>query len=119
VLEDLRTLGFRTRRTPDARRTFVSLSLADGARRDILRWITHGPEGDIMSLYTTLPWTALCEEFAKLNIDLRTGKLSIFDHRKIRNRGRRDRPYTPLLLVVNVPHRAVVLRAQSSAVVAE
>jgi integrase len=73
--QDLQTLGFRARRTHDARRTFVSLSLADGARRDILRWITHGPEGDIVSLYTSLPWTALCEEVAKLNIALRAGQV--------------------------------------------
>ena len=59
----------------DARRSFVSLSLADGARRDILRWVTHGPEGDIVSLYTTLPWATLCEEVSKLNVDLRAGQL--------------------------------------------
>lgn len=53
----------------------MSLSLADGARKDILRWVTHGPEGDIMDLYTTLPWSALCEEVAKLKIELREGKL--------------------------------------------
>lgn len=35
----------------DARRTLISLAQADGARRDILRWITHGPEGDIVSDY--------------------------------------------------------------------
>ena len=73
--QDLQALGFRPRRTHDARRTFVSLSLADGARRDILRWITHGPEGDIVSLYTSLPWAALCEEVTKLNIGLRAGQL--------------------------------------------
>src|SRR5262249_40971245 len=54
-----------------ARRTFVSLSLADGARRDILRWITHGPEGDIVSLYATLPWDALCAEVSKLRVEVR------------------------------------------------
>src|SRR5712664_4466723 len=41
--EDLQTLGFRARRTHDARRTFVSLALADGARKDILKWVSHGP----------------------------------------------------------------------------
>jgi integrase len=83
--QDLLTLGFRPRRTHDTRRTFVSLSLADGARRDILRWITHGPEGDIVSLYTSLPWTALCEEVAKLNIGLRAGQL--LELRKASNSG--------------------------------
>jgi hypothetical protein len=54
------------------------LSQADGARKDILRWITHGPEGDIVSLYTTLPWDALCAEVAKLGIDLREGRVLKF-----------------------------------------
>ena len=76
--QDLEALGFRARRTHDARRTFVSLSLADGARRDILRWITHGPEGDIVSLYTTLPWDALCAEVSKLRVEVREGRLLKF-----------------------------------------
>ncbi len=71
---DLSVIGLRQRRVHDARRSFVCLSLADGARRDILRWITHGPEGDIVSLYTTLPWDALCAEVAKLKIDVRAGQ---------------------------------------------
>ena len=36
------------------------------------RWVTHGPEGDIVDLYTTLPWHTLCEEVARLKIDLET-----------------------------------------------
>src|SRR5712664_1178804 len=71
---DLKLLGLRPRRVHDARRTFISLALADGARKDVLRWITHGPEGDIVSLYTTLPWDALCAEVAKLKIDVRAGQ---------------------------------------------
>jgi hypothetical protein len=63
-------VGLRTRRQRDARRTFISLALGDGGRKDILRWITHGPEGDIVDLYTTLPWHTLCEEVARLKIDL-------------------------------------------------
>ena len=73
--QDLDRIGLRKRRVHDMRRTFVSLSLADGARKDILRWVSHGPEGDIMDLYTTLPWSALCEEVAKLKIELREGKV--------------------------------------------
>ncbi len=68
--QDLERIGLRTRRQHDARRTFISLALADGGRKDILRWITHGPEGDIVDLYTTLPWHTLCEEVARLKIDL-------------------------------------------------
>jgi integrase len=72
---DCEVLALRRRRQYDSRRTFVSLAQADGARKDILRWITHGPDGDIVSVYTTLPWNALCEEVAKLRIGLRDGQL--------------------------------------------
>ena len=55
----------RTASRPSARRaSHVTLALADGARKDVLRWVTHGPEGDIVDLYTTLPWATLCEEAA-------------------------------------------------------
>ncbi len=73
--EDLERIGLRRRRQYDSRRTFISLTQADGARKDILRWVTHGPDGDIVSLYTTLPWATLCEEVAKLKIGLRKGTL--------------------------------------------
>jgi integrase len=75
---DCEVLGLRRRRQYDSRRTFISLAQADGARKDILRWITHGPEGDIVSLYTTLPWASLCGEVAKLRIELREGRLLEF-----------------------------------------
>ena len=68
--EDLAMLGFRPRRTHDARRTFISLALSDGARKDILKWVTHGGSGDIMDSYTTITWPALCAEVTKLNIRL-------------------------------------------------
>ena len=65
-LENVVLLGLRGRRVHDTRRTFISLALADGADRDKLAWVTHGPKGDIVSLYTTLPWESLCTEVAKL-----------------------------------------------------
>jgi hypothetical protein len=74
LLRDLKTLGLRPRRVHDARRTFISLALADGARKDILRWATHGPEGDVVSLYMTLPWATLSEEVAKLRVQIRVNK---------------------------------------------
>jgi len=40
--------------------------------------VTHGPRGDIVSLYTTFPWPAVCEEIAKLRIELREGELVPF-----------------------------------------
>jgi hypothetical protein len=51
------------------RRTFISLTLADGGRKDILRWITHGPTGDVFDSYQTLPWATYCEELGKLRAE--------------------------------------------------
>jgi len=56
--QDCDRVGLRRRRQYDSRRTFISLSQADRARKDILRWVTHGATGDIVDLYTTLPWGA-------------------------------------------------------------
>ena len=72
---DLETLGLRKRRGHDLRRTFITLAQVDGARRDLLETVTHGPRGDIINVYTTFPWPALCAEVAKLQIALREGKL--------------------------------------------
>jgi hypothetical protein len=72
---DLEKLGLRKRRQHDCRRTFISLAQADGARKDILRWVTHGPTGDIMDIYTTLPWDALCAEVSKLRVEIREGRV--------------------------------------------
>lgn len=72
---DLATLGLRKRRLHDLRRSLVSLARRDGARKDIFEWITHGPRGDIVDMYTTLPWELLCEEMLKLKIELLEGKV--------------------------------------------
>ena len=45
------------------------------ARRDLLETVTHGPRGDIMSVYTSFPWPAVCGEVAKLRVRLRGGDL--------------------------------------------
>ena len=73
--EDLERIGLRARRQHDARRTFISIARADGAVADTLHFATHGPDGEIMDDYTTLPWAALCAEVAKVRISLREGKL--------------------------------------------
>src|SRR5450631_4538094 len=39
---------------------------------DLVETVTHGPRGDIVSVYTTFPWPALCAEIAKLKIELRS-----------------------------------------------
>ncbi len=54
------------------RRTFISLCLSDGARKEILKWVTHSrPSQDQIDDYTTLLWNPLCEEVAKLKVRLR------------------------------------------------
>ena len=68
---DCELLEIRKRRNHDTRRTFIRLARAAGARLDLLRWITHGPSGDIMDTYTTVPWTTLCEQVA-LDVSLLT-----------------------------------------------
>lgn len=65
---DLRKIGARPRRTHDTRRTFLSLGQADGADREKLKWVTHGPPGDIVGKYTSLPWDTLCAEVARLRV---------------------------------------------------
>jgi len=82
LLADLERVGLRARRTHDSRRTFISLGLADGGRKEILRWVSHGPSGDVMDLYTTLPWAALCGEVAKLNIRLRVSASPLLHRQK-------------------------------------
>jgi len=67
--EDLAALSLRPRRGHDLRRTFITLAQVDGARKDILEAISHGPRGDIVSVYTTFPWPVLCEEVGKLRIE--------------------------------------------------
>lgn len=67
--QDLDMLGLRWRRTHDMRRTFLSLSIADGASKDILRWATHAPDSwDIVDKYTSMEWQALCREISKLDL---------------------------------------------------
>lgn len=75
---DFETLELRDRRGHDLRRTFITPAQVDGARRELLETISHGPRGDIVSLYTTFPWAALCAEVAKLKIELREGELIEF-----------------------------------------
>ncbi len=93
--QDLERLGIRPRRQHDLRRTFITLARADGARKDVLEWVTHGPRGDIVDLYTTLPWELLCEAVAPLKIELRTGKVIAFP--KVAQAGGNDVVEDPLL----------------------
>jgi integrase len=71
--EDLERIGIRGRRQHDLRRTFISLARADGARADVLEEVTHAKRGDIMNLYTELPWALLCQAVSCLRITLPGG----------------------------------------------
>jgi hypothetical protein len=68
--DDLKMLGFRHRRGHDLRRTMISLSREDGARKDLLELCTHNPKkkGSSIDVYTTFPWEAFCGEVQKLVI---------------------------------------------------
>lgn len=75
LLRDLATLGLRPRRVHDFRRTFISLLRGAGADEGHVQLITHGPRGDVMSDYTTLPWADLCRTVGLLRIEMRDGRL--------------------------------------------
>lgn len=79
-VEDLGVLGLRqkastrNRRGHDLRRTLITLARADGAIDSLLRWVTHGPKpGEILDVYSSPPWEALCTEVAKLRVRLLEG----------------------------------------------
>jgi len=72
---DLVSLKMRPRRGHDLRRTFITLARTDGARRDLLEAVTHGPKGSIIDLYTSWDWPALCAEVAKLKVTAEVGSL--------------------------------------------
>lgn len=59
----LRALGLPHRRQHDLRRTFVTLCMAGGASKDLLKWISHGPpRGVVIDAYTSPPWPTLCRQ---------------------------------------------------------
>ena len=55
---------------PELRRTFITHARSGGARPDVLKWATHGPSGDIIDIYTSMPWEPLCEAVSCLKLDL-------------------------------------------------
>ncbi len=71
--DDLVELGMRARRGHDLRRTFITLAQVDGARREVLKPLTHPGDSDIVGLYTSFPWPTVCEEVAKLRVYLPEG----------------------------------------------
>ena len=115
LILDLEALGLRVRagarqnrRGHDMRRTFITLAQVDGVRRNLLEAVTHGPRGDIMSAYTTLPWPSLCDEISKLRISVREGTLVAFPttaplHAELRARNRWQKVVTPAGLEPALP----------------
>jgi integrase len=67
---DLTRLGLSKRgmQQHGVRHTFVTLARADGARGEVLRWVTHAPPKAMLDQYTTMEWESLCAEVAKLRI---------------------------------------------------
>src|SRR6266568_5966633 len=57
----LKRLGLRHRRGHDLRRTFITLARVDCARKVLLEIITHSQRGNIIDIYTSMPWASLCE----------------------------------------------------------
>ena len=72
--EDLARLGFRGRRQHDARSTFITLALSDGARKDVLRALTHPSPKSAFDVYPSFPWEITCEAVAQLKIQLPSPK---------------------------------------------
>lgn len=72
---DLATLNLRHRRGHDARATFVTLCLDDGADERAIERLTHTPKSrSAFQLYNRgRQWEAACAEVAKLRIVRRTG----------------------------------------------
>lgn len=79
--QDLERLGLKLegpkpfRRFYDSRRTFITLCLADGALKDIFKWVTHPATEDQTDEYTAIPYAAKAGEVAKLKVELLSGVL--------------------------------------------
>lgn len=64
----------RKRGQHDARSSMISIARANKAEKDILRWVTHGPENaNQLDDYTVFPWETLCQQIWAKDPD--TGKV--------------------------------------------
>jgi len=75
--EDLAALELPrpNRRQYDLRRSFKSLAEGDGASPELLRWVMWGSKGDVADGYSSMPWAPVCNEVAKLSVELLEGQL--------------------------------------------
>jgi integrase len=84
---DLELLGLRHRRFHDTKRTFVSLCRERGAT-PLLRWVSHGPTArEMLDVYSSPDWKALCSEVLRLKAKLRTGKVVQLSATEVTSRG--------------------------------
>ena len=66
---DLERLGLRGNRTPHAmRHTFLTWAEAGGARREVLRRITHAGRADVVDGYIQTRWADLCAEVSRIKL---------------------------------------------------
>lgn len=67
---ELRQMAGKLRRRGghDLRAWFITSCQEAGAHRDLLRVVSHGTKGDVMSGYTRATWAALCGEISKLRV---------------------------------------------------
>lgn len=68
LLRDLAKLGLRRRRVHDLRRSLITHAIDDGARGEILRFITHGRPKGVFDQYKSPSWKARCEQIVCLRI---------------------------------------------------
>jgi integrase len=57
----LARLGFKNQTMHATRNTFISLTRRGGARKDVLKVITHNTTGEVIDVYTKFDWLPLCE----------------------------------------------------------
>ncbi|MDB4952621.1 MAG: Mx8p12A [Myxococcales bacterium] len=71
---DLKALGLRHRRAHDARATFVTLALDDGADPNVVERLTHPPKSrSAFGLYNRgTQWAIACREVSKLKVARRS-----------------------------------------------
>lgn len=71
---DCKRIGVTHRHQHAMRHTFITLVQDDGADGQVIRWITHAPPRTAFDSYTRAQWNRLCQELAKLRIDLTLAK---------------------------------------------
>ncbi len=67
---DCRRIGIEHRHQHAMRHTFITLVQDDGGDGQVIRWVTHAPPRTAFDNYTRAQWNRLCEELAKLRIEL-------------------------------------------------